>query len=522
MEIEITAKMGFIRIMEIKLSHKLFGAFFLILAIAVGTLLFSRYLFSLNFERYIHQVEVENLQQLVPALQKEYRAADGWERIRNNSDRWQYLLHSVPDIRGQIPPPPSDGDNAPGGPRPPDARAGSQPNAMPPPPPDGDNAPDGPRPPDARAGSQPNAMPSFDPPRILLMDADHQAIIGIPGPKDQHQLVAVEVDGRTVGWLGLRTHKPFISGPPAELLKRQARDLYMLGGVVIGLTALIAFIFSRHLLRPVQRLARGTMELTQRNFTARISPTTGDELGRLAENFNAMAATLEDYERMRRQWLTDISHELRTPLAVLRGEIEALQDGVRDPSPNNLTSLHTEILRINKLVEDLHLLSRADSDKLSMNKQLIAPCDILKATVESYRTRLSQCGITAEMKLSGLARVPIKGDADRLAQVFTNILENACRYVQSTGLIEVSGHVDAHELTIYFQDSGPGVPDDALPRLFDRLYRVDASRSRESGGSGLGLSICLQIIEGHSGRIWADKSTLGGLSIGITLPITAT
>jgi two-component system sensor histidine kinase BaeS len=480
--------------MKAKLSYKLFGAFFLILAIAVGTLLFSRYLFSINFKRYIHQVEVENLQQLVPALQKEYRAADGWGRIQNNADRWQYLLQGIPEVRDQIPPPP----------------------------PDGKKSPDGPRPPEGHAGSLSNLMPPVGLPGVLLMDADHQAIIGTPGPQDRRQLVAVEVDEQTVGWLGMHAPKPFKSGAPAELMKRQARDLYMLGGVVIGLTALIAFIFSRHLLGPIQRLTRGTLELTQRNFTVRISSTTGDELGRLAENFNSMAATLEDYERMRRQWLTDISHELRTPLAVLRGEIEALQDGVRDPSPHNLTSLHTEILRINKLVEDLHLLSMADSDNLSMSKTLIAPCDILETTLTSYRTRLVQCGITAETKLDGLAKTSIKGDAYRLGQVFTNILENACRYVHSPGTLQISGHEDADELTLYFQDSGPGVPDDALPRLFDRLYRVDTSRSRESGGSGLGLSICMKIIEGHSGRIWADKSALGGLSIGITLPKTAT
>lgn len=364
-------------------------------------------------------------------------------------------------------------------------------------------------------------MPPVGPAEILLMDAHSHPIIGTPGPKDQRQLIVIEVDGQTVGWLGLRPHEPFKSGPPAALFERQARDFYLLGTVVIGFTALIAFIFSRHLLRPIQRLAQGTRELAQRNFTVRIPPTTRDELGRLAENFNAMAATLENFERMRRQWLTDISHELRTPLAVLRGEIEALQDGVRDPSPYNLASLHTEILRISKLVEDLHLLSMADSDKLHLSKQWLSPCDLLEIALGSYRARLTQRGIAVETMLSGLAGIRIKGDADRLGQVFTNILENACKYVQPPGRLEISATANAHEVSFYFEDSGPGVPDEVLPRLFDRLYRVDASRSRDSGGSGLGLSICLQIIEGHGGRIWAQKNTLGGLSIKIALPVSA-
>jgi two-component system sensor histidine kinase BaeS len=232
-----------------------------------------------------------------------------------------------------------------------------------------------------------------------------------------------------------------------------------------------------------------------------------------------MAQTLENYEKMRLQWLTDISHELRTPLAVLRGEVEALQDGVREPTPAHLASLHTEILGISRLVEDLHLLSMADSDRILMNKQQISACSVLKAVLESYRTRMDQCRITVHTRLDTVQSVRIEGDADRLGQVFSNICENACKYVHSPGRLSISGQADDHVLTFRFQDSGPGVPEEALPRLFDRLFRVDASRSRDSGGSGLGLSICRHIIEKHGGRIWAQRSPRGGLSIGIQLPL---
>ena len=477
--------------MQVKLSYKLFGAFFLILTIVVGAMILSRYIFSLTFRNYIHQMELEDLKRLVPVLQETYRANNGWEGISTDQQRWRLLMRVGPDARRR-PPLPVPQNAAP---------PGSEPSRK-------------------QENRPPKDMPPGGPPQVLLMDASHRPIFGQPGPSDPRPLVPIEVDSKIVGWLGLHRYEPFNSGPPAAVLDQQARQLYLLGAVVVGLTALIAFLFSRHLLKPIQRLIRGTRELAGRNFSARIQPATRDELGQLAENFNSMADTLENYEKMRRQWITDISHELRTPLAVLRGEIEALQDGVRDPSPSNLTSLHAEILRISRLVEDLHLLSMADSESLSMNRQWISPGSVLGIIVENYRPRFDQRRIKTAIALGGIEGIRIKGDADRLGQVFTNILENACRYIRPPGVLQIIGQADKQFLTIQFQDSGPGVPEEALPRLFDRLYRVDPSRNRDAGGSGLGLSICRHIVDNHNGRIWAQNSPLGGLTIGIRLPMT--
>ena len=457
--------------MPIKLSYKLFGAFFLILAIVVGAMVFSRYLFFRNFRQYIQQEELKELEAMVPELQRAYQENGNWDSVVQNREYWRRELHVGPPDRKVPPPPPRGEDN-----------------------------------PDTE-------------PRVLLTDAQDRPIIGRPGPGDRLQLVAIQAGGRTVGWLGLRKWEPFKSGPPAALVKAHSRQLTILGGAVVALTAFIAFLFSRHLLKPIQRLARGTRELADRNFTVRIAPTTRDELGQLADNFNAMAATLETYETMRRQWLTDISHELRTPLAVLRGEIEALQDGVRRPTPGNLASLHDEIQRISKLVEDLHLLSLADSEQLQLQNKWISPEEIIEKTLASYRTRFNQHDIAIDMELVGLKEIRIKGDASRLEQVFTNIFENSCKYGSSPGVFTITGKVDDRVVSLTFDDSGPGVPEASLPRLFDRLYRVDPSRSRDSGGSGLGLSICRHIIETHGGRIWAEKGALGGLLIRLELPL---
>jgi two-component system sensor histidine kinase BaeS len=481
--------------MKLKLSYKLFGAFFLILVIVSGAMILSRYIFALTFRNYLHQEEVAKLKRLVPLLQEEYRTHGSWDGLKGNPRQWQRLTRSVTGS-GPFPPPPP-------------FRGAAVRNVKPR---SGDRSP-----PDA--APPPDAPPPSGIPGALLLDARRQAVVGIPAPGDPVDAVAIEVDGEVVGWLGMHAHEPFKTGRQAALFEHQGRQLYMLGGVVIGLTAVIAYFFARSVLRPIHQLIRGTRELSRRNFTVRIESAAGDELGQLAENFNAMAQTLENYEKMRLQWLTDISHELRTPLAVLRGEVEALQDGVRTPTHANLTSLHTEIIGISRLVEDLHLLSMADSDRLLMNKQRICANTVLEAVIESYRTRTNQCRLTVLAQLDTVRSVRITGDADRLGQVFSNIVENACKYVHPPGTLSISGHVKDHALTFRFQDSGPGVPDEALPRLFDRLYRVDTSRNRDSGGSGLGLAICRHIIENHGGRIWAQSNAQGGLSIGIQLPL---
>ena len=488
--------------MKIRLSYKLFAAFFMILAIVVGAMVLSRHLFSLNFKKYINQMEMERLESLVPIFQSYYQTAKSWDGIKSNPDHWQRLMRIQDDLKTSKPP---SQENGPGmRPQPPSSK-GRPPMGLPPFEMDFNKDPSRQNRPDGRLHN------------VFLMDAQHQMIIGNPGENELQPKVAIEVDGKVVGWLGNHPWKR--PGPPDLLIKHQSRQIYLLSAGVIGLTALIAFVFSRHLLKPIKRLIQGTNELANRNFKVRIPATTRDELGKLADNFNAMAHTLENYEKTRQQWLTDISHELRTPLAILRGEIEALQDGVRKASPDNLASLHGEIIRISKLVEDLHLLSMADSASLQLNMQQIDICPILSALADNYRSRFESKQLHTQINLNDIKDIYIKGDKNRLEQVFTNIFENACKYVDSPGLFTVSGQIEDDFLTLYFQDSGPGVSKDHLPRLFDRLFRVDTSRNRDTGGSGLGLSICRHIIEVHGGTIWAEKSLMGGLSICVKIPM---
>ena len=177
-----------------------------------------------------------------------------------------------------------------------------------------------------------------------------------------------------------------------------------------------------------------------------------------------------------------------------------------------------ETLRIAALVEDLHLLSLSDSNELSLIMEPLSPQELIDRAVEPFKERFDRRRIRLMEEKREVGSVRISADKDRLGQVFDNILENACRYVQPPGALSIRVEVEDGAVTFTFADTGPGVPAESLPRLFDRLYRVDSSRDRSGGGSGLGLSICKNIVECHGGSIWAENNANGGLTIVVRLP----
>jgi two-component system sensor histidine kinase BaeS len=322
-----------------------------------------------------------------------------------------------------------------------------------------------------------------------------------------------------VGWLGLRKHQRPLHPLDVEFLRNQSQTFYSLGGVALLLAVLVTFALSRHLLAPVRELAAATQALTSRRFETRLPIRTQDEFGQLAGDFNNMAQALERYEQLRRQWLADISHELRTPLAVLRGEIEAMQDGVREITPKALESLHFEVMHVGRIVQDLYDLSLIESRTFDAELTAVNPLEVLEETLRSYQTRFQQWGIRIEENGAGTRPVTIKADCGRLRQLFSNLLENTLRYAQAPGVLKISHDLTPGQFFLYFEDSGPGVPEEALERLFDRLYRVDKARSRAQGGSGLGLAICKGLMECFGGQIAASHAATGGLRISMAFPV---
>jgi two-component system sensor histidine kinase BaeS len=458
-----------------------------------------------NFADYVDKMEMERLDALVKELAAEYQQDQGWTRLQNNFSRWMELTRPKPPEGFLFPPGPPPG--------PPGFYGQVQRRDRPPPPPPPWGLDLGPPPPGA-------ISIHFAGPGISLFDADKQPLIGHAHTSRDHLLKGIEVDGKIVGWLGIRKPERLSHPLEKEFARRQARAFYLVGGSVLLLAIFVSVFLSRHLLAPIRKLTAGTRAISFRRFDTRIEVGTGDELGQLAGDFNRMAQAMENYEQLRQQWISDISHELRTPLSILRAEIEALQDGIRVPGRETLESLHGEVLHLSKIVNDLHDISLADAGMLSVRHDPVNPVQVLQETLKGFQTRFAARQITVqEEPAEGWDHFLIKGDADRLKQIFANIMENAWRYAASPGVLKIWQEVRGGSLSLNFLDSGPGVPEESLDRLFDRLYRVDLSRSRRQGGSGLGLAICKSLVQTLGGEILARNAPSGGLWIEILLPL---
>ena len=327
----------------------------------------------------------------------------------------------------------------------------------------------------------------------------------------------IRLHNQIPGWIGLHEMK-YLPRPEKKLFfKDNSEIFYTVGMIVFVLAGLVSYGLSRYILSPVNKLVRGTRALTGFRFDTRIDVRTKDELGLLAQDFNRMAETLETYETMRKQWMLDISHELRTPLSILKGEIEAILDGIRPFSPERMESLHSEILYLEHLVNDLHFLSMADAGALTLKPEPIRPVEILKTVLAFFDTRFEQEGLTLVDRLT-CDKEEISGDRDRIRQLFSNLIDNSLKYTRKPGTLTLEDRIENRMLMMIFKDSGPGVPPEAVDKLFNRLYRVDPSRNR-AGGSGLGLSICKTIVSAHGGKIFAVTTKGSGLTITLKLPL---
>ena len=288
---------------------------------------------------------------------------------------------------------------------------------------------------------------------------------------------------------------------------------------MVGLSVLLTFPVTIHLLGPIKELTNGTRLLIGGQFKTRIPVKRGDELGQLSKDFNVLAMTLEENEKARKQWVADISHELRTPLSILRGDLEALQDGVRALDPAAIESLHSETLHLERLVNDLYELSMSDCGALTYKMRDIDPVSLLKDTIGLSKKRFDEKGIDLMLNIPEKQSPLMRGDPDRINQLYTNLLSNSLRYTNEPGKLEIFTELSSDRVVVTMQDSAPGVSRDQLPKLFDRLFQADSSRSRGGRGAGIGLTICKNIVDAHQGTITADESCYGGLKIRVELPL---
>ncbi len=358
--------------------------------------------------------------------------------------------------------------------------------------------------------------------RVMLFDAAGKVLILYPlgDVKDAEAAVRlpIRVDGRVAGYLGYIPRLHMLQSLESITAKQQSRRIGVIGLGMFAAVLIIAALIAHWLSGRLRVLGQGAAALARGDYATRIPVRGHDELERLAGDFNHLAEALEAARRGRQQWIADIAHELRTPLTALRAEIEAVQDGVRPLTQSSIASVAQEVQRLTRLVEDLRLLTLSDLGALTYRKEPLELDEAIADALAAGRAAIEQKQLDVQLRIG--TDITVEADPDRLAQVFANLLQNTLRYTSAPATLRVSAGIEGREARIDWEDSAPGVRDADLPRLTERLYRVDTSRSSASGGSGLGLAIVLAIVHAHGGRLQALHSALGGLHWRIWLPLS--
>ena len=465
------------------ITAKLFLAIFATCMVLLITMHWAvRVSFERGFIDYIKHGNEQRLQMLSDALSEQYAQHGDWRFLRNN-DRFIFQILRSFERENEH----SDGHD----------------NHQPPP-----------GPPGPGNGMPPHGWRT----QFWVTDSAGDVLVGprAPVPPDGTRR-AVKVNSQNVGWVIASPVERLTRNTDINFDRQQRRTSWLIVALSTLLAALATLPMARGLLAPVKRLVEGTHKLAAGDFSTRVNPGSQDELGKLAQDFNQLASTLEKNQQMRRDFMADISHELRTPLAVLRGELEAIQDGVRQFTPESVASLQAEVATLTKLVDDLHQLSMSDEGALAYQKAPVDIVSLLEVAAGAFRERFASRALKITLALPEQAVV--FGDRDRLMQLFNNLLENSLRYTDSGGELRISAQAEAATLSLCFADTAPGVTDAQLSKLFQRFYRTEGSRNRASGGSGLGLAICQNIVEAHGGRVSAGHSPFGGVSITVELPL---
>jgi signal transduction histidine kinase len=285
------------------------------------------------------------------------------------------------------------------------------------------------------------------------------------------------------------------------------------------LAVLLTLIFSHSILSPIDALTSAARKMEHGDLSQRVKVKAKGEVGDLAQAFNAMADGLQRVEQLRRNMVTDVAHELRTPLTNLRGYLEAMQDGVLVPTPENIASLHQEVMLLYHLVNDLQELALVEAGQLRLNKQSIDLDTEIEKAIAVTQQEADAKGIHLNVVVPpDLPSVYV--DPERLGQVLRNLLENALAYTPASGNVSVVAHRENGVVEVSVRDTGIGIAPEHLPFVFERFYRADKSRTRTTGGAGLGLAIVKQIVEAQGGHVLIESALESGTTISFTLPTT--
>lgn len=456
------------------------------LLLIVTILLLVQASFDRGFYRYVNEAHLARMQQVVEVVEQVAQQPGQWQRLQRDRRYWLEVLRSAyrePVLLG------------------------------------GDEMPPGML---GKPTGRPDGWKKM--PMVWLLDDAQRPVFGRTPPPDHLLRLPLRNGDRVLGYLAWKPLQPHDAGAESVFVKKQQRLLLLIAAITLVVCVLVAWPLSQYLVRPIQRLSQAMQTLMQRRYEVQVPVQSRDELGDLAQDFNAMARTLAEHDRSQRQWLADIAHELRTPLGVLQGELEAMEDGVIALEPAAVSSLQEEVRQLKRLVDDLHQLAVTDLGALRYQFEAVD----LVALLQSLGARMTQAAELAGLRLQlelPSSSLWIRADAQRLEQLLMNLMQNSVRYTDRGGVIRVrvfAAPASADSVRLVWEDSAPGVADSDLPCLFERFYRVENSRQRALGGSGLGLAIVANIVSAHGGTVAAEHSELGGLRLSLSWPADQT
>jgi signal transduction histidine kinase len=311
---------------------------------------------------------------------------------------------------------------------------------------------------------------------------------------------------------------PEVDFTSLQILFRAIGLFFIWGGLIaVAIALIMTFVLSRRILAPIQTLTVAAKRLGQGDLSQRVRFHEKGEVGELAQAFNSMASDLEHAEQLRRNLTADVAHELRTPLSNVEGYLEAIQDGVIKPDAATIHSLHEEATLLSRLVNDLQELSLAEAGELKLVYQAEDITELINRTVTAVQPQVATKGLSICITLPD--KLPtVNIDSHRISQVLRNLLENAVAHT-AEGEINVIARQQGSWVEISVTDTGEGIPAEDLANIFERLYRVDKSRTRATGGSGLGLTIAKRLVEAHGGKIEAQSELGKGSRFSFTVPI---
>ncbi|TEW55687.1 HAMP domain-containing protein [Psychromonas sp. RZ22] len=494
-----------------KIHNKLFLILFSFSLVLVTVLiLLIQWSIGKGMIEYVNSKEIEALKPLIVKLETAYKKENNWSSLQGKHRVFDDLIFSTltdhelsSSSRPQLRRPKAELQGG----RPEQRRA----------------------PPNHRADN-PNRALDFIPPHVppkdkagyALLDNKQNLIAGHYRKNVEHSRTMITVNKKVVGWLVIPKRKKITDGYELAFIEQQQNYLWIIALATMFLVTLITLLLSRHIAQPIKLVISGMHKLTQGDYQQSIDLKRKDELGDLSRDFNELAITLNENESTRKRWLANISHELRTPVAILRGELEAMLDGIRPLNKSNIDSANDEVKHLQSLIDDLHQLTSADIGGMHYRKKHHNFTLWLQSEMNKHRSYLAAADISLLVDIPE-TKIMLFSDNTRLCQLFENLINNSIKYAEAS-VVRVSLALDNTEMkssiVIKIEDNGIGVPAVHLPHLFEHLYRVENSRNRKTGGSGLGLSICAHIVAAHQGRIVAERSSLGGLAIIIKLPLS--